>query len=131
MSLCHSADYYSIMFVVSERKLLIIFPCPKLSPVLAAILDFRTTRNVHFWRDHPMTIIAQFGFNHICSLQNLAWIIPTIFCINRLSSSNKIFKVLINKEPLWPWEPCFIFNWHQSSIIWLRPCTDRFSQILF
>ena len=44
-----------------------------------------------------MTIIAQFGFNHICSLQNLAWIIPTIFCINRLSSSNKIFKVLINK----------------------------------
>ena len=39
----------------------------KLSPAVAAILNFISEQKTQFVEDHPMNIHVQFGFNHICN----------------------------------------------------------------
>ena len=39
----------------------------KLSPAVAAILNFISEQKTKFVEDHPMNIHVQFGFNHIYS----------------------------------------------------------------
>lgn len=69
-----------LFFAVYNKKDFILYShcvlCSKLNYVLAAILEFPSTKNANIARDNPMTNCVQFGSNHVCSLSKNILIVP-------------------------------------------------------